>query len=150
MTNEIESSAQQALKFNITKGSDISSFFTQKTGLDFIDWFNEICANKEAWTGKNLGKSLETRLRFNQTWEQFPLMFGKKKINLAQFIALTSIFINEIGAEMLPLTEKVGRQGHPALAYPFDSIDGIKRSYNQSGRLFQNRVLQIIVALSKE
>jgi len=132
MTNEIKASAKQSLEFKISKGSDISSFFTQKTGMDFIDWFNDNCANKETWTGKHLGKSPETRLRFNQIWDQFPLMFGTKKINLAQFIALTSIFINEIGAEMLPLTEKVGRQGHPGLAYPFDTINGIKRSYNQS------------------
>ncbi len=131
MTNEVKLTAKQALSFKITQGSDISDFFTQKTGLDFINWFNANCANKDAWVGKHLGKAPETRQRFEQVWEQFPLMFGTKSINLAQFIALSSIFINEVGAEMLPLTEKVGRAGHPGLAYPFDTIPGIKISYNQ-------------------
>ncbi len=132
MTKEVQSTAKQALDFQITQGADISSFFTQKTGLDFIDWFNKTCANKASWAGKHLGNAPETRVRFKQVWDQFPLMFGTENINLAQFIALTSIFINEIGAEMLPLTERVGRQGHPGLAYPFDTITGIKRSYNQA------------------
>ncbi len=122
MANETIQSAQKSLSVSISKGSDISKFFTRNTGLDFIGWFNLHCAKQGFWKERVLGNSDAVRLRFNQVWDQIPVMFGTKKINLLQFICLQSIFINEIGADMLPITEKVGRKNHPGLAYPFNII----------------------------
>ncbi len=122
MANETIQSAQRSLSVSISKGSDISDFFIRNTGQDFIGWFNTNCAKKGAWKDRALGNSDAVRQRFNQVWDQFPVMFGTKKISLAQFICLQSIFINEVGADMLPITEKVGRKNHPGLAYPFNII----------------------------
>jgi hypothetical protein len=129
MANE---AAEQALSISFSKGSDIPDFFSRTTGKEFIGWFNANCANKDAWKGKALGTSDQVRQRFNLIWDQFPLMFGTENISLAQFISLTSIFINEVGADLLPITEKVGRANHPGLAYPFNAIKDVKISYNQS------------------
>jgi len=131
MANEAIESANSAMSVSFTKGADIPDFFTRSTGQDFIAWFNANCANKEAWKGKALGTSDVVRQRFNRIWDQFPIIFGTEKISLAQFISLTSIFINEVGAELLPITEKVGRREHPGLAYAFNAIPGVKISYNQ-------------------
>jgi hypothetical protein len=49
---------------------------------------------------------------------------------LLQFLSLQSIINNETGGSLLPLTERVGRTGHPGIAYAFDRIPGLKRSYN--------------------
>lgn len=122
MANETIESARHSLSIPITQGSDIDAFFVQNTGQHFVDWFNTHCARKGAWKERVLGNSDLVRQRFNLVWDQFPLMFGLPQISLAQFICLQSIFINEVGADMLPITEKVGRNNHPGLAYPFNII----------------------------
>lgn len=76
MANETIESAQRTLSVVISKGSDISKFFVRSTGEDFIGWFNKHCADKGTWKGKKLGNSDAVRLRFNQVWDQFPVMLG--------------------------------------------------------------------------
>jgi hypothetical protein len=137
MANETITSTDHALRVSITKGADVTNFFTKKTNQEFIDWFNENCANKGFWKDPKrgdfrLGTTPEVRQRFSKIWDQFQIMFDAGEINLAQFICLQSIFINEMGASLKPVTEKVGRAGHPGLAYAFDAISGVKISYNQS------------------
>ena len=38
-------------------GSDVVSFFQAKAGQHYIDWFNQKCAGKQSWAGKQLGGS---------------------------------------------------------------------------------------------
>jgi hypothetical protein len=57
-------------------------------------------------------------------------MFDATKISLVQFSALMSILVNEVGHDLLPLSEDCGRPGDPGLAYAFNTIAGIKRTYN--------------------
>ena len=118
--------------------SEIDSFFIGHTGLDFINWFNTHAGGKQSW-GKvgsraalMIANDSHAHERFNQLWsaESIHAIFDTGQITLLQFLALQSIVINETGGRMIPLTEGVGRTGHPGIAYAFDKIPGIKKSYN--------------------
>jgi hypothetical protein len=51
-------------------------------------------------------------------------------LTLPDFLALVSVMINETGGNFEPIAEGVGRPGHAGIAYAFDSIAGVKASYN--------------------
>jgi len=125
-------------------GSDIVDFFNATAKTHFVDWFNANCANKEAWASRRIASTDEVKSRFRSIWDNIPAMFDSDSISLLQFLALMSILINEAGGDLLPVTELSGSAGHPGLAYAFDDIPGVKRSYNQgpgnkrAGDLFFN------------
>ena len=121
---------QAAAALHFRNGGEINSFFEAATRTHFIDWFNANCARKEAWAGKAIGLSAEVKSRFQQIWDNIPAIFDADSINLLQFIALMSILVNEVGAQLLPVAELCGSAGCPGLAYPFNDIPGVKRSYN--------------------
>ena len=54
---------------------------------------------------------------------------GHHPSTLLQFVALMSIFTNEVGAELQPVSELSGAGG---LAYTFDAIPSKKMSYNST------------------
>jgi hypothetical protein len=110
--------------------ADIDAFFRARTNSSFIDWFNATQANRAAWQNRSMRADADTRRRFTQVWDGIPQMFGTPTITLQQFVALQSIFINELGGAMAPITERMGRPGHPGMAYLFDAIQGVKQSYN--------------------
>ena len=124
-----DSQVAAAAGVSFQNGSDIVSFFESKIGQHYIDWFNQKCAEKGNWAGKQLGSSDAVKAIFLQIWNNVPEIFGAPSINLLQFAALMSILTNEVGAELLPVTEFCGSQG---LAYPFDAIPGKKQSYNST------------------
>jgi hypothetical protein len=118
--------------------SEIDSFFIEHGGQDFISWFNTHVGGKQFW-GKvgsraalMIANDSLAHERFNQLWsaESIHAIFDNGQITLLQFLALQSIVTNETGGRMIPLTEGVGRIGHPGIAYAFDKIPGIKKSYN--------------------
>jgi hypothetical protein len=111
-------------------GSDVDAFFTAQTGLCFVDWFNSQCPNWKNWPPKVLGSSPDVKARFLEIWNHIPEMFGATEISLTQFAALMSILINEVGRQLLPISEQCGRAAQPGLAYAFNTIPGIKRTYN--------------------
>lgn len=116
---------------DFANAADIDAHFRQRTGQDFLDWFHATQANRGAWAGKDVRRDAETRRRFAQFWDGAAAnVFGQPRIRLEQFVALQSIFINELGGLMAPITERMGRTGHPGMAYLFDAIAGVKRSYN--------------------
>ncbi|HEY7303533.1 MAG TPA: hypothetical protein VH601_05440 [Bryobacteraceae bacterium] len=133
-----------AAAVHLRNGSEIVEFFNSTVKIHFIDWFNTSCANREAWARKRIGSTDEVKSRFHSIWDNIPVIFDSESVNLLQFLALTSILINEVGAELLPLTEICGTAARPGLAYAFDSIPGVKRSYNlgpankRAGELFFN------------
>lgn len=116
--------------------AQINDFFRRTTGSDFVDWFNQNIAQRENWSGRRIGGSRDlaaVKDRFNRIWSRIPEMFSTTSINLFQFLCLTSIVINETGGSFSPITERVGRAGHPGIAYAFDRIPNLKRSYNGGG-----------------
>ena len=118
--------------------SDIDNYFAKKTGHNFISWFNTLVANRGNWgkvglrEGMAISADVLVQNRFNNLWsnESIQAVFGTGRMTLLQFAALQSIVINETGGRLVPLTEAVGRTGHPGIAYAFNKIPGIKKSYN--------------------
>jgi len=136
----------RAAQVSFANAQDIDNFFTQqKNGQDFISWFNTNLSKKKFWADikNNLGKVIHAAVvmshdsmahdRFNRLWseEGIQTIFGKNTVSLLQFLSLQSIFNNETGGSLIPLTEGVGKPPlHPGIAYAFDSIKGTKISYN--------------------
>lgn len=120
--------AAAALHFR--NGTEIVDFFHARVKGHFVDWFNANCANRQAWTGKTIGTTVDVKTRFQQVWDNIPAIFDSDSIDLLQFLALMSILINEVGQQLLPVTELCGNAANPGLAYPFNNIAGVKRSYN--------------------
>lgn len=123
-------------KLKFSGSSDINNYFISKTGQPFIKWFNSAIALKEFWgktesrSGIKISDTPETANRFNQLWDQIPVLFGATQINLLQFICLMSIINNETGGKIIPATELIGNKLNPGLSYAFNKIPGLKRSYN--------------------
>ena len=127
-----------AATVSFANATDIDNFFNRQNAHDFIGWFNTNVANKGFWgkSGSRAGISMsndsKAHDRFNQLWsgEGIQAIFGRISVSLLQFLSLQSIINNETGGSLLPLTEGVGSAGHPGIAYAFDRIPGIKKSYN--------------------
>jgi hypothetical protein len=113
-------------------GDEIDRFFTASTGATFIDWFNHHLAGNPNWVNRRLGATPEVRDRFIRIWDQIPAIFATHSITLVQFSALQCILTNEVGLNLEPLSEAVGRRGYPGLAYPFSTIRGVKQTYNSA------------------
>lgn len=119
-----------AASVQFANGSEIVDFFESTVAQHFIDWFNSNCAHRQYWANNEINAAEEVKQRFRQIWDCIPLIFEAEHINLLQFSALMSILINEVGAELLPVSELCGVSGYPGLAYAFCEIPGVKKSYN--------------------
>jgi hypothetical protein len=119
-----------------TGSKDVNDYFASKTNATFINWFNANIALRENWgnvgnrSGIKMMSDADTQNRFNALWNQIPIIFGTSSINLLQFVSLMSIVNNETGGSIKPITERVGNKDNPFLAYAFNRISGIKKSYN--------------------
>jgi outer membrane protein OmpA-like peptidoglycan-associated protein len=116
--------------------TEINDFYRLTTGSEFVDWFNNNIAGRGSWNHLRLGHpgdAAAVKTRFNRIWHRIPDLSGMASINLVQFLSLMSIIINETGGTLLPVSERVGRPGHPGIAYAFDSIPNVKASYNSGG-----------------
>lgn len=117
---------------------DIDGYFVKTAGRDFISWFNACAAGRKYWlrAASTVPLSIATdrtaRDHFNELWspESIAIIAETGRLTLLQFIALQSIIINETGGTLVPRTEIVGSPGHPGISYAFDSIPGLKKSYN--------------------
>jgi hypothetical protein len=108
----------------------IDAFFANTgAGTSFVDWFNSNCADIDAWADKKIPATSSCAQRFATFWNGAAETFGAAP-GVVRFICLMSIFINEVGGDLQPIEEKVGLAGHPGIAYAFDRIAGVKRSYN--------------------
>ena len=132
------------LEFSDAAGIDF--FFKEKTGRDFIDWFNARLAGKGAFAARRIqpgnNETLEdVKKEHIAFWNEFPIIYNKPKISLFEFVGLMSIVINETAGRFKSTTEICGagvvdKAGvrHPGLAYAFDKLTyksgKTKRSYN--------------------
>jgi hypothetical protein len=133
-----QSFLNRAVQVLFKNAADIDNFFNRQNAHDFIGWFNMHVANKGFWgkSGSRAGVSMandsQAHNRFNQLWssEDIQTIFRGNSVSLLQFLSLQSIINNETGGSLLPLTERVGSKGHPGIAYAFDRILNLKKSYN--------------------
>lgn len=116
--------------------SDINSFFNDLVGARYIVWFNANLAGRGPWAAIRLDSSAGNLERFDTFWDLIPVVFKDSlvdsTITAIQFTALMSIISNETSGRFTPITELIGTTGHPGLAYPFDAIPNLKRSYNKN------------------
>ncbi|MEO7313372.1 MAG: hypothetical protein ABIX01_23520 [Chitinophagaceae bacterium] len=133
-----QSFLNRAASVTFTNATEIDHFFTRQNVNDFISWFNSNIAKKGFWAkldsraAVSMADDSMAHHRFTQLWnpECIQAIFQKSSVSLLQFLSLQSIINNETGGSVLPLTERVGRTGHPGIAYAFDKIAGVKKSYN--------------------
>ena len=122
--------AAAASQTTFSTGLDVDQFFQARTRQGFIDWFNSQCANRQSWSGSSIASSPDVKARFLSCWSHIPDMFGVPRVSVVQFSALMSILVIEVGGDLLPLSELCGLPGNPGLAYAFNTIAGVKRTYN--------------------
>jgi len=113
----------------------IDAWIKARTGAGtFVDWFNATQAAKDAWEDKGkIATTAASRARFALFWDRPDLLFGADGPNAIQFLCLMSIFINEVGGDLVPIEEGVNKQTStpPGIAYAFNAIPAIpKVSYN--------------------
>ncbi len=138
------SKVEGAAAVHARSGNDINDWFRAQSGNDFIDWFNKQCSRKQHWIGQVIGTTPVVKESFVRIWNNLPLIFGKDSVQLIEFCSLMSILVNEVGSTLAPTAELSGLPGSPGLAYCFNAIPGVKRSYNTSpgnrlaGSLFFN------------
>jgi hypothetical protein len=121
---------------------EIDLFFKSRTGLDFIDWFNERLAGKGAFAERRIRpegaeQMLDVKREFIEFWNEIPVIFKKPAISIFDFAALMCIAINEQGGRFRSRTEVCGRgakdrtgRRHEGLSYAFDVLPNIKKPYN--------------------
>jgi len=132
--------ALQEPKF--ANSTHLNGFFIGHTGTDFIDWFNNNLAGKGAFAKRRISPDkgedmVAVKREFAEFWDNIPLIFKQSDISLFDFAALMCIAINETSGRFRSITERCGRGArdkngvrHEGLAYAFDRIPGVKKSYN--------------------
>lgn len=115
------------LNTKFKNSSEIDAFFNKTVSSTYVEWFNSKHASKDYF--KDKGK-IKSATKWQSVWNNIESIYGKKEINLVEFIAINTIIINETGSTFEPKSENVGSKGHSGLAYAFDTISGVKRSYN--------------------
>ena len=109
-----------------TNVRDIDAFFQKLGSSGFVDWFNSNVGGRENWGGKRISGNDN----WNKVWTSGNLIFNKDTFNLIEFLCINSIIINETGGTFKPISEGLGSNGHPGIAYAFDKISGTKLGYN--------------------
>jgi hypothetical protein len=130
----------RAVRFD--SGAAVDAFFRERFRKGFVDWFNASIAGQGSWISVFQGRTFPVLIgpprgvtldklkeRFANFWDHAPALFGAPP-SLLQFLSLMSIFINEVRGHLFSVTEAYGLPAHPGVAYLFDSIPGLKVSYN--------------------
>ena len=132
MSNSPQSGNYNAQQFS--NNVDINNFFKQFNADSYVDWFNKNIAKTQYWAkGIAGGKGpvpLSKQSNWEIVWANLPIIFGRQSVNLVEFLCIVSIMINETGGTFAPVSESVGSSGNPGISYAFNSISGIKSSYN--------------------
>jgi hypothetical protein len=133
----------------ISSSAQISKYFQEKTGKDFIDWFNASVSGGPIWKDKKITGD-DKGANFARFWDSYVIL---SKPTMLEFVTYMAVFINEVGGNLKPFSEHVNsltHSLHPGIAYLFDSIEMAsptgrwkKKSYNGGANktcfeLFQN------------
>jgi hypothetical protein len=116
---------------SFSSAADIDTYFTNNYQAAFISWFNANIGSTGNWATISIDPNSANY--YQQLWTNgnISAIFPAGSMSVLQFLALQSIIITETGGGLAPVTELMGTAGHPGLAYAFDSIAGLKASYNQ-------------------
>ncbi|MBK7938786.1 MAG: hypothetical protein IPJ82_17650 [Lewinellaceae bacterium] len=129
-------------KPRFSNSTHLNGFFIGHTGKDFIDWFNENLAGKGAFAKRRISPEpgedmVAVKREFAVFWDSIPVIYRQADISLFDFVSLMCISINETAGRFRSKTERCGKGAkdkngirHEGLAYAFDRLPGIKKSYN--------------------
>lgn len=128
---------QQIISTEFSNSNDIDIFFRTYNSTGFVDWWNNTQSRKgyfatykdDSGRTRSARGPIKDNTAWSSIWNNIPTLFGKNSINLLEFLAINTIMVNE-SPSFHPSTERVGTKGHVGIAYAFDKISGIKRSYN--------------------
>lgn len=112
--------------------TDIDNYFKQLDSLGFVDWYNKNHAGKNNFNGY---ASIKNTGDFAKYWSNIKSFYNKDSVNLVEFLSLTTITIIETGSAFKPITEKVGNPSNPGISYAYNSVAGLKSSYNNNNSL---------------
>ena len=78
---------------SFSNSQDIDNFFKEKKGQGFIDYYNSVHAQQNAfanYSGKAAVPLITSKNSGNWTkvWNSIPDLFGKDSINLAEFLSI--------------------------------------------------------------
>jgi hypothetical protein len=115
-------------KVAFSNADEINAYFPE----DYIDWFQANIAKKQEWKDLAINNVIIAKTNFQKIWDNIPILFANSTCNLIQFLTLMSVIIHETGGEVAPVTERFGNAQHKKIAYLFDTIPGVKSSYNKN------------------
>ncbi len=125
-----------ALAVRFSNAASIDQYYVDRFKQPFLDWYHRTVDATQP-------KDAEVKKRFAAFWDSFTGILGGT-VWLLQQVTLHEVFRKEGNGDMRPRGEKVGTAGHRGIAYLFDKVPGIKRSYNTgpgnltAGRLFND------------
>jgi hypothetical protein len=111
-----------ALEVEFSDAASIDRYYVDRFGKPFLDWHHDTVDSAQP-------NDAQVKARFAAFWDRFPGILGGP-IWLLQQVTLHEVFRKEGNGDMRPRGEKVGTAGHRGIAYLFDKVPGIKRSYN--------------------
>src|SRR5258708_865102 len=91
----------------VNNSAAIDDFFQTRKSKHYVPWFNSTLAGKDPWAGVKLVDTPQNDAGFRQFWDQTEDLFGGDA-SIVQFVALMSIFSNEVRGDFSPQTEKMG------------------------------------------
>ncbi|NEH59824.1 hypothetical protein GR198_29310 [Rhizobium leguminosarum] len=124
----------------IGSADEIDAIITQKTGINFIAWFNSTVSGTKYWETKNISHA-DAPANFKKFWDLFPTHRGS--LSLLDFLTYMSVFINEVDGNLTFRSEKINSVKHktqPGITYLFDRLivdspefgKWSKKSYNEA------------------
>jgi hypothetical protein len=135
-----QASVDRLASVTLSSASDLHSFFVRAGTPHFTAWYNSELAGKGPFTRRGsairMPSGAEARGRFDRFWDQIPSAYGRSHVTLLEFAALMCLVLNETGGRFAGYPERCGGGRsdalgrHPGLAYAFDRIIDVKRSYN--------------------
>jgi hypothetical protein len=150
-----QSDVDKLATMTLGSASDIHAFFGRQGSPHFSAWYNAELAGKGPFVRRGqpirMPTSTDARHRFDRFWNQIQTGYGRSQITVLDFAAVMCIVLNETGGRFEGFPERCGagrsdaRGPHPGLAYAFDRIIDVKRSYNtglgnrSAGTLFNDR-----------
>lgn len=105
----------------LTSAVDVDGWFRAHTNSDFVDWFNANHAGKGHFAALRI-TGADAKTHFANLWNRAPSIFDAASFNLESFLGLMCIVLNETGGSLVPTFERVGSNGHPGIAYAFDTF----------------------------
>ena len=72
--------------------NEINAFFQKYNASGFVNWFNKNIAGDSNW-----GIKISNEDNWQKLWANINILFGKKTINLVEFLCMNSVYLGSPG-----------------------------------------------------